>query len=209
MTFLTDSEDAAEEFVRDYLSEAVDRAPEIDGCEGFSFDLNEQQTSNGGSVRITVFGDADSFLREEEPTWDEYKQAGTIQDWNIDQITHEQFTEIFGKKGGEQTMQLLPLAERMATLVYEEFDKLEDLPATYDTESGAGWWIVPHHIAFASLDYSAPEEIEMHTAGIEEDLKLIAESKGEAAVDSQLDSLLADLEAMREEVKAGRTRFQE
>lgn len=68
--------------------------------------------------------------------------------------------------------------------------------------------MVPHHIGFASLDYSAAEEIQMHKARIEEDLKLIAESEGEDAVDKHLDTLLADLEDMREDLKQGRTRFQ-
>lgn len=100
----------------------------------------------------------------------------------------------------------------MATLVYEEFDSFTNLLAATDAypdeETNVGWWIVPHHIAYASLDFSAAEEIQMHKAGIEEDLKLISEFEGEDAVDDHLDALLADLEDMRDEVKKGRTRFQ-
>jgi hypothetical protein len=212
IVFFTKSEDAAEQFAREYVIGAVERAPEIDGCEGLSFSLNEAPNPDGGSIILGVLGDADVFLNAEKPLWDEHKEAGLIQEWNIDQVPPEQHEEMFGEQGAALTQRLMPLAERMASLVYEEFDSLDDLPAAYDTypeeSTNVGWWVVPHHIAYASLDYSAAEEIQMHKAGIEEDLKLIAEFEGEDAVDPHLDSLLADLEAMREEVKSGRTRFQ-
>lgn len=212
VTFLTDSEDTAEQFVREYLLDAVDRAPDADGCDGLAFSLNEPPNPDGGSIAVTVLGEADAFLDAEESTWEEYKQAGTLQDWEIDQLPQEQFEAMFGEQGAELTARLIPLADRMASLVYEEFDSLENLPAVTDAypdeETNAGWWVVPHHIAFASLDYSAAEEIQMHKAGIEEDLKIIAEFEGEDAVDEHLDALVADLEDMREDVKQGRTRFQ-
>lgn len=212
VVFFTESEDAAEQFVREYVLDAIDKAPEVEGCEGLAFSLNEASNPDGGSVSTRVLGDASTFVRTEKATWEAYKEDDIIQDWAVDEISHERFTRIFGEQGSELANRLMPLAERMATLVYDEFDSLDELPAPYDTypeESiAAGWWVVPHHIAYASLDYSATEEIEMHKAGIEEDLKLIAEFKGEDAVDEQLDSLLADLEEMREDVKDGRTRFQ-
>lgn len=207
VAFVTESEDAAEQFVREYVLDAVDRAPEIEGCEGLAFGLNEAPDPDGGSVAMTVFGEAEEFLREEEATWEEYRAAGGIRDWSVERIPREYMEETFGEKGAALTERLMPLADRMARLVYDEFDDLDDLPAAHDTyddeDTRAGWWIVPHHIAFASLDYSATEEIAVHKAGIEEDLRIIAE-RDEAAADARLDSLLADLEAMREDVKAGR-----
>jgi|AntRauTorcE11898_2_1112593.scaffolds.fasta_scaffold06312_3 hypothetical protein len=212
VSFVTDSEATAEQFVREYLLGAIDRAPEMDGCAGLSFGLNEAPNPDRGSIVVGVLGDADAFLRAEQPRWEEYEQAGTLEGWDVQQLPPEQYKEIFGEQGVELTTRLMPLAERMATLVYEEFDSLENLPAAADTypdeETDVGWWVVPHHIAYASLDYSAVEEIQMHKAGIEEDLKLIAEFEGEDAVDEHLDALLADLEEMRDEVKEGRTRFQ-
>lgn len=212
IVFFTESKDAAEQFVREYVIGAVERAPQIGGCEGLSFSLNEASNPDGGSVILGVLGGADAFLNAEEPLWDDHKEAGLIQEWNIEQVAPEQQEEMFGEQGAALTQRLMPLAERMASLVYEEFDSLDDLPAAYDTypkeSTNVGWWVVPHHIAYASLDYSAAEEIQMHKAGIEEDLKLVAEFEGQDAVDSHLDSLLSDLEDMREEVKSGRTRFQ-
>ena len=44
----------------------------------------------------------------------------------------------------------------------------------------------------------------MYKAGIEEDLQLTAKFEGENTVDEHLDTLLPDLQEMREEVKHGR-----
>lgn len=210
--FFTDSEDAAEQLVREYVLDAINRAPEQQGCEGLSFSLNEAPNPDGSSVGMTVLGDADGFIENEKSTWVEYEEAETVQDWEIEPVPYERFESAFGEQGTELAERLMPLAERMAQQVYDEFDRLEELPEPYDAnpgeETNAGWWVVPHHIAYASLDYSAAEEIEMHKAGIEEDLKLLAEFEGEDAVDAHLDSLLADLEAMREDVKDGRVRFE-
>lgn len=212
VTFATASEQTAEQFVREYLLEAIDRAPDMDGCDGLAFGLNEAPTSDSSSVVVTVLGEPDAFLSAEKSRWEEHRQTGVLQDWDIQRLPQERFEAMFGERGAELSARLMPLADRMASLVYEEFDSLENLPAATDAypdeETNAGWWVVPHHIAFASLDYSAAEEIQMHKAGIEEDLKLIAEFEGEDAVDEHLDALLADLEEMREEVKQGRTRFQ-
>lgn len=210
---LTESEDAAEQFVREYVLEAVERAPETEGCEGLAFSLNEPPNPDGGSVGMTILGDESTFVNAEKPTWKKYTQDGLVQEWTVDDLPQEHFERVFGEKGSKLAKRLMPLAERMATVVYDEFESLDELPAPYDTypdeTTPAGWWTVPHHIAYASLDYSAAEEIKMHKAGIEEDLKLIAEFEGEDAVDSQLDALLADLEDMREDVKKGRTRGQQ
>lgn len=211
VAIFTDSEDAAERFVREYILDAVKRAPEFEGCEGLAFSLNEPQNPDGGSIGLSILGEADAFLRAEEPTWEEYKQDEIIQDWTVkQQLSREQFEAAYGEQGADLATRFMPLAERMATVVYDEFDSLDELPDPADTypeePTNAGWWVVPHHIAYASLDYSAAEEIQMHMAGIEEDLKLIAEFEGQDEVDAQLDSLLSDLEAMRDEVKEGRTR---
>ena len=210
--FRTDSDETAENFVREYVVDAIERVPEFDGCEGIHFGLAPSDADESG-VAVGIYGNADEFIEHEQPTWEEYERDGILEDWNVNYRSQEWFEEAFGERGAELTERLLPLADRMAALVYQEFDSLNNLPAPHDAnpeeDVSAGWWIVPHHIAYASLNYSAAEEIEMHKAGIEEDLKLIAEQEGEEAVDSYLDSLLSDLEEMREDVKAGRVRFKD
>ena len=210
--FQTNNEELTEQFVRDYVVDAIERAADFDGCEGAHFGLAPSNTDENGAA-IGVYGNADEFIEHEKPTWDEYEQDGVVQEWNVTHRSQEWVEQSFGKRGAELTERLLPLADRMASIVYEEFDSLDDLPAPHDAnpeeDLSAGWWVVPHHIAYASLNYSAAEEIEMHKAGIEEDLKLIAEQEGEGAVDSHLDSLLSDLEEMRDSVKAGRVRFKD
>ena len=210
--FQTESEELTEQFVRDYVVDAIQRAAKFDGCEGTYFGLAPSNTDENGAA-IRVYGDADEFIEHEKPTWDEYEQDGVIQEWNVTHRSQEWVEQSFGKRGADLTERLLPLADRMASIVYEEYDSLDDLPAPHDAnpeeDLSVGWWVVPHHIAYASLNYSAGEEIEMHKAGIEEDLKLIAEQDGDEAVDSHLDSLLSDLEEMREPVKAGRARFKD
>lgn len=91
VAFFTDSEETAEQFVREYLLDAIERAPAIDGCDGLGFSLNELPNPDGGSVTVTVLGEADTFLNAEESTWGEYRQAGTLQDWEVERLPQGQY----------------------------------------------------------------------------------------------------------------------
>lgn len=208
--FSTRGEGSAEQFVREYVLDVIDRVAQIEGCERVAFGLDRHPNSDGGRVTLDVFGDAEAFFDHEQEEWEHHQNDGLITGWETSVFDRKAMEAEMGEKGAQLSIRLTALADRMATLVYDEYESLDDLPAalnTYPDEgTQAGWWIVPHHIAFASLDYSATEELAMHRGGIAESLRLLAEREGKDEVDDQIDDLIDALEEMRDDVKQGRNR---
>lgn len=206
--FQTDSEKEAEQFVREYVLDAVDRIPEIESCDNIGFGLNEPPNPDGGSVMMTVDADADKFVQQEKERWEQAHEMGLITGWETTAFDEVALAEEYGENGAELAPRLGTLAEKMAAHVYDEFDDLDNLPATVDTfpdeHTEIGWWFIPHHLTFASLGYSATEELSVHMAGVEEALRIIAERGGEQKVDTEIDDLIEALEEMRDDVKEGR-----
>jgi hypothetical protein len=209
--FLTETEDAAERFVREYGLGAVDRAEEIDGCHGVTFALNEPPNPEGGAVTFGVMGKVDAFVDNERHRWETHREAGLIEDWETTKIKQEQTEARLGEQGADLAPnRLFPLAAKMAKLAYEEFDEEEGFPAPVNAFSeddghySVGWGMLPHHLTFANLGYSAAEEMEMYLFCIEEDLRIFAERNDEEIVDAKIDELISSLEDMRGDVKDGR-----
>lgn len=196
--FSVDGEGSAEQFVREYVLDVIDRVAQIEGCEHVAFGLDRHPNSDEGRVTLDVFGDAEAFFDHEQKEWERHQNAGLITGWKTSVFDHQAAKVEMGKKGAQLSTRLAALADRMATLVYDEFETLDDLPAALDTypdeESRVGWWTVPHHIAFVSLDYSATEDLAIHRGGIEESLRLLGERESENEVDDQINGLIDALE---------------
>jgi len=209
--FLTESESAVDQFIREYVLGAIERVKEAPDYDGISFDRDEQLNPEGDSVVLIVFGDFDTFVESERERWEEQQESGLIQDWKTKPLSEEQLEWKFGRQGSELAKQLIPLGGEMAKIAYEQFDE-ESFPGPVDSDSDGdgwmpvGWWAVPHHVTVGNLGYSPSEEIEMCLAAIEEDLRIIAEREGEESVDREINGMTEQLEAMREEVKDGRPR---
>lgn len=103
VTVFTGTTVTAEQFVREYLLDSIDRAPYIEGCDGLSFGLNEATNPDTESVIVGVLGDADAFLNAEKPTWEEYVQDGTLTDGDVQHLSQGRFETIFGERGAELT----------------------------------------------------------------------------------------------------------
>ena len=209
--FLTDSETDVDRFIREYVLDAIDRTRAIDGCEGISFDRDEQLNPDGDSVVLVVIGDFEAFVDRERERWEQYQESGLIEDWEAISLDDDQLAWKFGEPGTDLATRLLPLGGEMAKVVYEGFEgePFPDPVDAYPEEDGwfpVGWWSVLHHVTVGNLGYAPSEEIEMCLAAIEADLQIIAERKDPETVDTKIDELLDALEGMREEVKNGRPR---
>ena len=209
--FLMECEADLDRFIAEYVLDAIDRAKEIDGCEGISFDRDEQLNPDGDSVILNVVGDFEEFAEHERELWEKHCESGLVEHWEASAIDEEDLGWKFGERGADLAKRLLPLGGKMAKLAYEEFDG-EPFPApvnAYPDDDGcypAGWYLALHHLTVGNLGYSPSEEIEMCLAAIDEDLRIIAERNGVDEVDNKIDVLIDTLDGMREDVKNGRPR---
>jgi hypothetical protein len=206
--FFADTAEDVDQFIRDYVLDAIGRVDESGLCDGISFDRDEPLNPDGESVGLIVASDFDTFVEHEQDHWAEYRDAGLITDWKTRHLDKEQLEERFGEHGFELTRRLTTLAGQMEKLAYEEFAH-ESFPPAEDAypeerSSPAGWWTVPHHLTAGNLGYSPREEIRMYRSTLDEHLRIIAERDGPDAVDDEIDGLIDALEGMRDEVKEWR-----
>jgi|AntRauTorcE11898_2_1112593.scaffolds.fasta_scaffold08410_4 hypothetical protein len=203
--FPTENEAKAETFLREYVLDAVTRAEGMEICDGIMFAVNGGAHPEGDMVLIGVMSDVDEFVERECEQWESFREDGIIEGWKRKERTKEELHQMYGEQGCELAKRLLPLSAKMSKLAYEEFAD-EEFPSAVDAfpdEDSAyptGWGLVLHHMAFADLDYSADEEIEMHLQGIEEDLRIIGDREGKEAAQTKIDALIESLERMRDKV---------
>jgi|GEM_PF-2540208 len=208
--FLTESEKDAEEFIREYVLDAIDRTEDIEGCEGIGLAVNEPPNPDGGSAGMSIWGDFNQVIEQERKHWKSYQERGVISGWESHSVEQEQLATKIGEQGVSLGSRLSPLVGRIAKLVYEEFGPEEPFPEpvdTYPEDTGlypVGWGYVLHNVTFAGLGYTAEDELDMYLFTIEESLRIFAERNDEDAVDDKIDELVESIEAMRPEIKEGR-----
>jgi hypothetical protein len=204
--FETPDRAMAETFVEEYVLDLIERVEKMEICDGVMFAVNGGAVPSGSAVLLAVMSDTDVLVGRERERWESLHDDGVIDGWERSERSEAELKQQYGEQGFELAKRLLPLSAKMSKLAYEEFDD-EEFPAAIDTfpdEDGAypvGWGLVLHHMAFADLDYTADEEIKMHTKGIEEDLRIIGERDGEQAAQERIDDVIESLESMREKVQ--------
>lgn len=221
LQFSTGSQENAERFIEEYVLDALDRVPEMDACDSFTFIPGQPAIADRTTglqipapdhlIYLTIRGETDEIIDAERDRWDSLVEEGVVTMW--EEMTSTDQEEMVEELGEERAMLLARssnLSAQMAKLAYEEFDELGVVPAaveTYpDTESDAapfGWWAVLHTVT-VQLNYSLAEELDAYRYGIEHALRNFAEFEGEAEAEAQLDDLKDTLEAMRDRVKEGR-----
>ena len=135
LVFKAPDEDSAERFVREYVLDAIERVNTADGYGGLDFALNEPAHPDGGSIGLSITGDVDRFVDDEQQRWERYKESGLINGWErMPTLDRETASNLMGERGAELgTHRLRPLVARMGRLAYEEFDRDEGFPAAVDT----------------------------------------------------------------------------
>lgn len=157
--FQTDSEEDTDQFIREYVLDAIDRVSEIDGCNGITFDRDEQLNPDGDSVVLSVMGNFETFVDHERDRWNEYQETELVNTWEATSFTDEEVAWKFGENGADLATQLLPLGGEMAKRAYEEFEA-DPFPHPVDStpqDDGwipVGWWLVLHHITVGNLKFS-------------------------------------------------------
>lgn len=221
LQFSTGSQENAERFIDEYVLDALDRVPEMDACDLFTFVPSQPASGDRTAglqvpppdhpIILTIRGETDEIIDAERNRWDSLAEEGVVTEWEEKKSTDsEEMVEELGEQRATLLAHSSNLSAQMAKLAYEEFDDLGTVPAaveTYPDEKSDvapfGWWSVLHTVT-VQLNYSLVEELDAYRYGIEHVLRNVAEFEGEDEAEAQLDDLIDALEAMREEVKEGR-----
>jgi hypothetical protein len=221
LQFSTGSQENAERFIEHYLLDALDRVPEMDACDSFTFVPGHPATGDRTAglqvpspdhpIYLTIRGETDEIIDAERDRWNSLVEDGVVTEWEKTKTTDRaEMVEELGEERATLLARSSNLSAQMAKLAYEEFDELGVIPAAVETypdeESDAapfGWWAVIHTVT-VQLNYSLAEELDAYRYGIEHTLRNFAEFEGADEAETRLDDLIADLETMREAVKEGR-----
>lgn len=203
IVFETDGVEGDERLVREYVLPAMERLPESDTCEDVGFlRYGDAPDSEVGEVRLYLRGDVEAIVSDESPRWDALVEDDLAGEWVDD--GPEDDTETFGDRGGEAVADLQFLASRMSKVVFESSvaDDLEPVDS-YPGEGPVpvGWWTLLHFLADQRA-LSADEEIAAYVEGIRNRLWTIGLSDGEGRANERIDELVAELDAVRDEVAA-------
>jgi hypothetical protein len=204
--FELDGADALEDFIREYVLNAITRVQDYESSEHFSF--APAGTDGRDAVIIVIEGDPETVIEKERPYFDPYLDRGLLNDWElVQELTAEDFAAMLGDQSAPLNQRLGDLSAEMAKLAYEEFESFPAAVDTYpDEDAGAGpigWWVILHNLT-VQANYDLDEEIDAYRYGIEHTLRNFGEYHGADAVDRRIDELQQSLEEMREEVKNGR-----
>lgn len=203
-----ESNAAAEKFVREYVVDAYDRLPEIEGCEGFKYlyQRNLEEPDERRYVLLKIYGDGETIIEQERARWDSYVDKGMLIEWERGETMADgEMAEEFGEEIADLAERLNMLETRFAILALKEFD---DLPAPVDAfpekdTPPLGWWGVPHTVMYL-LNYDLEDELNVYTYGIEHTLRNFAEFDSPERAEAELDALIDHLEDQREVVTEGR-----
>jgi len=204
--FELDGPEALDEFIREYVLEAVERIEDYESSEQFSF--APAGTNGRDSLVIAIWGEPEAVIEKERSYFEPYIESGLLKDWELAQdVSAEEFESLMGEQSAALNQRLGELSAEMAKLAYEEFDSFPAAVDTYpDEDAGAGpigWWVILHNLT-VQANYGLDEELDAYLYGIEHTLRNFGEYHGEDAVDQRVDELKRSVEEMREEAKDGR-----
>lgn len=214
LNFRASSAEDAAVFRDEYVRPAMARIRDLDGCDAAGFVLAGSETNPEVRrvIRLQVFGDVAAVIEAEKDRWESYRDDGILEEWDqIEEVSREEALDILGD---ERLLEYVPVIQELSSQVgeqaYERFDELGYQPDPVDTFPDvaskigpAGWWSVLH-TATVQLGYSAREELDAYTYGIEHALRNIAEHERPEAVTEELDTRIEHLEEMRDRVQEGR-----
>lgn len=219
--FSTGCQENAEQFIEESILDALNRVPEMDACDSFTFVPGQPTTGDRTAglqtpppdhpIYLTIRGETDEIIDAERNRWNVLVEDGVVTEWEAMKSTdREEMVEELGEERATLLARSSNLSAQMAKLAIEEFDELGIVPAaveTYpDAESKAapfGWWSVLHTVT-VQLNYSLGEELDAYRYGIEHVLRNVTEIEGKDEAEELLDETIDALEAIRAEVKEGR-----
>lgn len=157
--FITDSHEADEALIREYLVPSLHRLNTIDGCDGIRFyRFGSDVRRDDGEVRLAIYGDYEAVIDAERNRWDELATEDCIEYWEPDEPPSAMG---YPDSVGAFYQRLDVLTTEMAALYYQALD---ERPAPVDAfpdvelPTPIGWWVA-FHLLMNQLGYSAEEEI--------------------------------------------------
>lgn len=201
--FDTESVEAEERAVREYVVPAMERLGDAEACESVFFNRYGHDPSvDGGEVDLYVFGDPEEIRSRERDRWDELVADGPAEAWWTDDrpVDPDSFDP-------EKRLRnrLRATAGRMAAEFFAEFeDDRPDALDTFDSEGefGVGAQTLLHHL-LNQLGYQADdgaEEIDLCFENVESRLYAMAASTSVERAARKCEELSAELEALPEDL---------
>lgn len=201
--FETDSVEAEERVLREYVLPAIERLESADICESVFFNRYGHDPSvGGGEVDFYAFGDAEAIRDSERDRWDELVEDGPAEEWWIDDTPVD--SESFDPEKRLQ-IRLRATASRMAAAFFAEFE--EDRPDALDTfdtggEFGVGMTTLLHHL-LNQLGYQADdgeEEIDICFENVRNRLYATAASTSVERATDKCETLTSELDGLPDEL---------
>lgn len=210
--FYTESQDAMEQFIHEYVLDAIERLSELDFCESISF-APAPHPDTGARTVVNLGGKADveALIEHERDRWETFVDEGLVTDWEHSMSWSQREREqLVGKQASVLSGHLAQLSAEISKLAYDRFEEIDTFPEAVETfpeeesQTGpTGWWGVLHNTT-VQLNYNLDEELAAYRYGIEHTLRNFAEYEGTDAAEERLDELIEDFEELQNEVTEGR-----
>lgn len=203
VVFETESVEAEERVLREYVLPAMERLGDAETCEFVFFNRYGHDPSvDGGEVDFYVFGDRELLRDSERDYWDELVEDGPAEEWWTDNASVD--TESFGPEKRLQ-IRLRAAASRMAAEFFEEFeDDRPDALGAFDAEGefGVGASTLLHHL-LNQLGYQADdgeEEIDLCFENVRSRLYAMAASTSVERATGKCEALTGELDGLPDDL---------
>lgn len=210
-------------FLETYMIDAWDRLAASEAVDSAWFwrfgqtsrhdpiELEDGTVLDDGGVILVINGSPDPqpAVESERDRWRALENDGLLDTLEVKGFRPDydnaraKMIENFGPEGGKLAYQLRPLATRTTLGLLETFE--DDLPAvgepTDDNPLPVGDWVLIHFL-MKQNGHDWYEEIDACRRAIRNRLQSLAQFHGGATAREELDSLIAELEALREDLPA-------
>lgn len=222
VTFTMPSE-RERQFLQAYMPDAWDRFDAHDAVDRAWFwrfgqtsqhdpvTLEDGTVVEDGGVILVVNGDPDPTpaIEAEREHWERLESEGLLDTFETKgfrpayENARQKMVENFGERGGDLCYDLRPLAARTTVAHLETLE--EGIPAvgerTADNPAGIGDWVLIHFLLKQS-GHDWYEEIDACRRAIRNRLRSLAQFHGPEAAREELDTVIEELEGMRDDLPA-------
>lgn len=200
VVFETDSHEADERFIREYVVPKYERLTSIDGCTGLRFSrYAADPRKDHGEIHLVLFGDHDAVVERERDRWDEFVEDGLVREWRRTGLSWESWPD----DQFEFMKRMQTLATGMAVVYYRNFDSHER-PAPADafpeTDRRLGFWVAVHFLCNQMGYQSVQDEIDASFGSIRNRLRALQELRSEAVASERIEELRKRLDEVEAEL---------
>lgn len=135
-----ESPGAVDEFVREYVLDAIDRTDDWDDCEFITFaPARNPETGDRRSVVVGYAGDPEAVFEREKDRLTVHQEDGVVEGWEKShEFTREEMAEMMGEQSAPLQNRMAELSGSMAKLAYEAFEEFPAAVDEFPDEAGVG-----------------------------------------------------------------------